>query len=281
MKNLHTIAFADPEKDFAYNLLYHDFPLLHDHDYWEFLIVLSGEYKHTINSREEIIKRGQIFIIRPEDTHMLVQVTESASHLNIMAKCEAIERIAKTYSDDFYSRLKQYDEISISINDVYINKIETYTLLYNAADEQKQHLIMGYITNMILATVIDQYFDIVNDKPKWLIDLIAEMHRQENISWTVTDVVNHSNYSHVHLIREFKKYFGESIVDYLRKIKISFATDYLKHSNKSVFEIAFLLGFSSVSHLNHIFKSTTGKTPLQYRKDYLIKKGRNTYESLQ
>ena len=55
MKNLYADAFADPSKDFAYNLLYHDFPILHTHNYWEFLIVLTGQYKHTINGKEELI----------------------------------------------------------------------------------------------------------------------------------------------------------------------------------------------------------------------------------
>ena len=279
MRNLYADAFADPSKDYAYNLLYHDFPILHNHNYWEFLIVLSGEYKHIINGREEIIKRGQIAIIKPEDYHMIVQNSASASHLNIMVKCEAIEKWAKNYSNTFYEWLLR-QEINISMSDVYINKIETYCLLYNSSDEEKQQLIMNYIINLIINTVIDQLFNVVNDKPKWLLDLIAEMHKQENISWTVSDVVNSSNYSHVHLIREFKNYFGCSIVEYLRKVKISFATDYLKHSNLSISEISILLGFSSVSHLNHIFKETTGKTPLQYRKDYLAKKRNMSHDTL-
>ena len=242
--------------------------------------VLSGEYKHTINGREELINRGQVCVIRPDDYHMLEQNSKSASHLNIMIKCEAIEKWAKSFSEDFYKGLLE-QEINISLSDVYINKIETYCLIYNGSDENKQQLIMNYITSLIFTNVIDQFFDVVNDKPRWLLDLIAEMHRQENISWTVSDVVEYSNYSHVHLIREFKKYFGCSIVEYLRDVKISFATDYLKHSSLSISEISMLLGFSSVSHLNHIFKETTGKTPLQYRKDYQSRRRKNTNESLQ
>ena len=280
MKNLYSDAFADPSKDYAYNLLYHDFPILHNHNYWEFLIVLSGEYKHTINGKEEIIKRGQVIVIRPEDYHMLVQISKSASHLNIMVKCEAVEKMARSFSDAFYEKLLQNTSY-ISVSDVNINRIETYCLLYNNSDEQKQHLIMHFVTNLILISVIDQLYNVVDDKPKWLLDLIAQMHRQENASWTVSDVVSYSNFSHVHLIREFKKYFNCSIVEYLRKVKISFATDYLKHSNLSISEISTLLGFSSVSHLNHIFKETTGKTPLQYRKDYLAKKRQSNYDALQ
>jgi len=72
MKNLFADAFADPSKDYAYNLLYHDFPILHNHNYWEFLIVLSGEYKHTINGKEELINRGQIIVVKPDDYHMIL-----------------------------------------------------------------------------------------------------------------------------------------------------------------------------------------------------------------
>ena len=77
------------------------------------------------------------------------------------------------------------------MSDIYINKIETYCLLYNNADEQKQLMIMNYITSLIFNTVIDQLFNVVSNNPRWLLDLIAEMHRQEHISWTVSDVVNY------------------------------------------------------------------------------------------
>ena len=45
-----------------------------------------------------------------------------------------------------------------------------------------------------------------------------------------------------------------------------FALAYLRERNKTLTEIAFLLGYSEVSAFNRAFKRWTGATPLQYRK---------------
>ncbi|MGZ5170456.1 MAG: AraC family transcriptional regulator [Burkholderiales bacterium] len=44
-----------------------------------------------------------------------------------------------------------------------------------------------------------------------------------------------------------------------------FALEYLKDRNRSLSEVAFLLGYSEVSAFNRAFKRSTGSTPLQYR----------------
>ncbi len=55
-------------------------------------------------------------------------------------------------------------------------------------------------------------------------------------------------------------------MEYLTKVKISNAIDYLIHSDKTISEISYMLGYDSVSHLNHIFKEKNGISPLQFKK---------------
>lgn len=257
------------------NILYHDFPNIHNHDYWEFLIVLSGKYEHKINGIKEEIERGQAYIIRPDDMHGLKQITKSASHLNIMVTKEKMEECALAYGDNFYQFLLNSKTLKLNLNFVNISSMEQYALVANDYEDMNLYnTAVMYLINSMLNLVTDQLYNVFSDKPAWLVELITQIYRQENSAWTVNDILNHSSYSHTHLIRTFKKYFGCSIVDYLRKVKISFATDYLKHTTYNISEISTILGFTSVSHLNHIFKEATGKSPLQFRKEYLINKNK-------
>jgi YesN/AraC family two-component response regulator len=70
-----------------------------------------------------------------------------------------------------------------------------------------------------------------------------------------------------YLSREFSKYFNDlSFGDYIRKLRIEKAIEYLNTSNFSLTKIAYLTGFSDQSHFTRIFKKHTGQNPSIYRK---------------
>ena len=73
-----------------------------------------------------------------------------------------------------------------------------------------------------------------------------------------------------YLSREFSKYFDNlSFGEYLRKLRIEKAIQFLETSNYSLSEIAYLSGFSDQSHFSRIFKKHTGLPPSLYKKSKL------------
>jgi AraC-like DNA-binding protein len=52
---------------------------------------------------------------------------------------------------------------------------------------------------------------------------------------------------------------------YVMKRKIAQSCDLILHSNKSVEEVAFTIGFSDRHHFSKVFKAVTGTTPAVYR----------------
>lgn len=71
-----------------------------------------------------------------------------------------------------------------------------------------------------------------------------------------------------YLSREFSKYFDDmNFGEYIRKIRINKAIDFIKNSNYSLTKIAYLTGFSDQSHFTRIFKQHTGKSPSAYKKE--------------
>lgn len=69
----------------------------------------------------------------------------------------------------------------------------------------------------------------------------------------------------VHLAREFRKHYGSSIGEYLRKLRIEFACHQLLASNDPPVKIAALAGFVDQSHFSRTFKRFLGTTPGRYR----------------
>lgn len=76
--------------------------------------------------------------------------------------------------------------------------------------------------------------------------------------------------SHTHLLRLFKKEYGQTIIGYITEKRIAYACELLVTTELSVKAVAFSCGFSDEMHFMKSFKKATGFTALQYRKGGFI-----------
>jgi len=70
----------------------------------------------------------------------------------------------------------------------------------------------------------------------------------------------------VHLSRSFTKYFGCTIAEYIRLLKVERAFAMLSVKGNSLSTIAHSCGFADQSHMTRCFKSFSGNTPLFFRR---------------
>ena len=68
-----------------------------------------------------------------------------------------------------------------------------------------------------------------------------------------------------HLSRMFKQRTGYGYLQYLHLLRITYAKDLLRNSNKKITEIAMESGFCDQKTFNRVFKELTGVTPKTYR----------------
>ncbi|RCX22702.1 AraC-like DNA-binding protein [Fontibacillus phaseoli] len=71
--------------------------------------------------------------------------------------------------------------------------------------------------------------------------------------------------SSMQLYRDFYNLTGHSVKEYIRKRRLSNALALLKHSNKSIADIAYACGYSSQQAFSKAVKEATGQTPLEYK----------------
>lgn len=74
-----------------------------------------------------------------------------------------------------------------------------------------------------------------------------------------------ANLSVVAFCKYFKTRTGKSYVTFLSELRIQHACKLLKETKHSVMDIAFLSGFSNLSHFNRIFRKYCSVTPTAYR----------------
>ncbi|MEM9984342.1 MAG: AraC family transcriptional regulator [Bacteroidota bacterium] len=78
-------------------------------------------------------------------------------------------------------------------------------------------------------------------------------------------LAQHLFVSKYHLLRLFKKYYGQTPRQYLINKRIEQAKEHLKNG-LSVTEACFAVGFESVGSFSSLFKRKTGQTPAQFKK---------------
>lgn len=64
----------------------------------------------------------------------------------------------------------------------------------------------------------------------------------------------------------FSQYFECGFVDYLNKIRVEHACDYLKQNYFKTYEIAYKVGYRDEKYFARVFKKATGMSPSEYRK---------------
>jgi len=92
-------------------------------------------------------------------------------------------------------------------------------------------------------------------------------HQTENLSLAI--VAKGVNMSTFYFCKTFKKGTGINFTDYLSRVRVEESKNLLLNPNLRVSEIAFEVGFQSLTHFNRVFKKILGQSPTLYRAQLL------------
>jgi len=90
-----------------------------------------------------------------------------------------------------------------------------------------------------------------------------QTHQSEDIS--LGQVARAVNTSTFYFCKLFKKFTGINFTDYVSRVRIENAKNLLLNPNLRVSEIAYEVGFQSLTHFNRVFKKVVGQSPTEYR----------------
>jgi AraC-like DNA-binding protein len=88
-------------------------------------------------------------------------------------------------------------------------------------------------------------------------------HQSEDLS--LGQVAKSVNTSTFYFCKMFKKATGVNFTDYLSRVRIEKAKNLLLNPNLRISEIAYEVGFQSLTHFNRVFKKIVGQSPTEYR----------------
>ena len=108
-----------------------------------------------------------------------------------------------------------------------------------------------------------------NAEPPVITKARAYIHEHQTEEIKLGHVAKAVNMSSYYFCKMFKRVTGINFTDYVARIRIEKSKNLLLNPNLRVSEIAFEVGFQSLTHFNRVFKKILGQSPTEYRAQLL------------
>ena len=100
--------------------------------------------------------------------------------------------------------------------------------------------------------------------PRWLDEVTARLREEFQENHSLDELAQMAGVHAVHLARAFRKYHNCTVGDYVRRLRVEFASQQLTSTDTPLASIALLAGFADQSHLTRCFARQFGVTPGRY-----------------
>ncbi|WP_338517499.1 helix-turn-helix transcriptional regulator [Alteromonas gracilis] len=102
--------------------------------------------------------------------------------------------------------------------------------------------------------------------PRWL-KLYQYIEDNIDKKLHLDELANQVNLSKFHFSREYKRIFGETIFESIKRKRLEYAASLLRNTDMNISEIARFSGFVSLSHFSYSFKVFYKVSPMTYRSE--------------
>ena len=248
---------------------------LHAHDFYEFVICVDGAFEHAYNQNSETaMEKGMFFLARPGEVHKINQKQGSLfSRDDVYVSKKKMKRICNAFSDTLFDKIRfisgpiicsvDYDKLK-SISNA-ISRLSHVTEI--TAETESDHC---FLIVKLLNEVFEKYICKKETAlPKWLYEIKEKVSNPENFIIPLGDLLENSFYSRAYISTAFKKYMGETVVEYRNKLRVKYSVSMLAENSMSINVIAGALGWDNPNNYIIAFKKVYGVTPLQYRNSLL------------
>ncbi|MEO7103154.1 MAG: helix-turn-helix transcriptional regulator [Gemmatimonadaceae bacterium] len=237
----------------------------HTHETAHLIVLLDGQYVTSARSADAICTRPAVIYNPPGTTHR-----------------DKFRRVDGTVSGSFVSiavSAGRYAEmesaLSFCAESLYANHRTAMSLAMRLAKETQHWNASSPLAAEAICLELmgsfaeDDATDRTQARPAWLRVARELLHECCVEGTTINEIARACDVHPVYLARTFRRFFGYSPGDYLRKCRVQRAAAMLSGTRTPLAAVALECGYSDQSHFSNAFRTEFAVTPGEYRRRLL------------
>ncbi len=270
-------SFPSPKRGVKFNWCYQNTTSLHEHDFYEFVLVTDGKVKHFHNSKTCLASKRMLFLIKPGEFHQFLPYHNiPAKHINFSITPQVLDEISSSvWQDDILQKINAWElpnDLFLPQNDFEfilnsIERLNQFSLQSQSAYPIIKNIILEILIFLTYKMETSETQAISQSRPAWLNTFLETLGNPNVFTLKLKDIYPLAPYSQSMLNIYFNKYVGTTLIAYITKLKINYACTLLRYTDSSPLEISSKLAYDSLSHFNRVFKKITGMSPIEYRRE--------------
>ena len=273
VERIVTVLYMEYSKDFVF--------AGEAHDFWEFTYIDKGSVVFTADSREFLLKGGEIAFHKPNEFHKLAafNVPPNVTIVSFVCKSEAM----KFFENKIFKLSAEERNVLSALLKEGMSAFEPLT---------KKPPVMGMkekpnapkAARQLTFNLLEQFLAVLlrrsdsaiaresrsvsriekSDYPDQAYEILVYLEKNIGEQLTVSEIAEHFSMSESAFKKYFSKYFKCGVIEKFNDMKLKHAGTLIRERNLNFTEIAEVLGFSSVHYFSRLFKKHTGMTPSEY-----------------
>jgi AraC-like DNA-binding protein len=245
------------------------FPL-HEHEFGEIVIVMSGNGWHVLNDEPQLITCGEVFYIRPEDRHAFEQVNDlfltnviyRPSHR--LLRPERIQQLLDGGDGSGRKRWQVTEDALLELRPM----LDALTRESRSDDPLSDVMAESLFIQVGVALCRHRFAVDGADIPAaarfgHILGFLRH-HCSEDVD--LEELAHRFGYSLRTLCRIFRDATATTPHNYLVQLRLARAMRALRTTHDSITDVAFACGFHDSNYFSSCFSKMTGFSPSEYRR---------------
>lgn len=248
----------------------------HNHFCTELHWIETGSCDYICDKSKYPVNAGQLIIIPPRMYHRETNISKNFKKISILIDISAVKENPSALEDCFYHTFRPNEVKILPANSTELTDLRNRIcrLIARVETDSISMERLRIVCNSLLIELFDRISGDSLAKNENTLqngfseDLVLENHiaHQFMPGASFSTLADQLHVSPRQLHRIITQKYGINYRDKMKEIRIEIATDFLCNTDKSIAQIAEIMGYSDTSSFSNFMKKATGKSPQQIRK---------------
>lgn len=233
----------------------------HDHELASVCVVLAGSYDEEFGRQRRRAQPGMV-IVHPEGEH------HEETHDLVRVKLLTVE-VATGWLEELRPSVRAFNESWHRMDYSITSLACRISSEIGRRDATSGPVIESSILEIFAA--LDSSTTAETNKSKWLSRVRERLESEFQHPPTLRQLAEMAGVHSVYLARAFRKRFGCSVGEYIRRLQVGKAAILLENESSPLSTVAYEAGFADQCHMTRRVRAETGLTPGALRRKGLAR----------